>query len=106
MKILDQVREVVGGTTVFGAPYEKNGVTVIPASRVIAGGGGGEDGGQGAGGGVGIDARPTGAFVVKGDDVSWVPAVDVTRIVIFGQIVGLVSILALRSIVRAFTRRR
>ncbi len=40
MKILDQVKDVVTGATVFGAPYEKNGVTVIPAAKVSGGGGG------------------------------------------------------------------
>src|SRR5204863_5802262 len=40
MKILDQIRELVTGTTVFREPYEKNGVTVIAALQVSGGGGG------------------------------------------------------------------
>ena len=38
-------------------------------------------------------ARPSGAWVIEGDDVTWKPAVDVNRIVLGGQIVGLVAIL-------------
>lgn len=45
MRILDQVRDVVGGARVFGDPYEKNGLTLIPAFRVSGGGGGGQDAG-------------------------------------------------------------
>ena len=106
MKIMDQVKDVVGSATVFGDPYVKNGLTVIPASKVsVAGGGSGEADPQ-RGSGFGLDARPIGAFVIKGVEVSWIPAVDVNRIVLVGQIVGLVTILAVRSIVKAFARRR
>ena len=46
---------------VYGEPYEKNGVTLIPAAKMAGGGGagGGEDpsgGGSGGGGGFGIAA--------------------------------------------------
>ena len=105
MKILDQVKDVVTGATVFGAPYEKDGVTVIPASKVSGGGGGGQDAGEAGGAGVGLDARPAGAFVIKGSDVSWIPAIDVNRIVFVGQIVLLVAILSWRSVARQRARR-
>ena len=42
MKMLDQLKEIVADTVVFGKPYEKNGITVIPAARVMGGGGGGQ----------------------------------------------------------------
>ena len=103
MKILDQVKDVVTGATVFGAPYEKDGVTVIPAAKVS--GGGGQDAGEAGGAGVGVDARPAGAFVVKGSDVSWIPAIDVNRIVLVGQIVLLAAILSWRSVARQRARR-
>lgn len=108
MRILDQVRDVVGGARVFGDPYEKNGLTLIPAFRVSGGGGGGQDAGAdaAAGGGVGMQARPVGAFVIKDGDVSWLPAVDVTRIILGGQIVMIAALLTLRTIVRARARRR
>ena len=105
MKILDQIRELVTGTTVFREPYEKNGVTVIAALKVSGGGGGGEDASAAGGGGVGLDARPAGAFVIKGSDVSWIPAIDVNRIVFVGQIVLLAAILSWRSVARQRARR-
>lgn len=108
MRILDQVKELVGGTTVFGQPYEKNGITVIPAAKVSGGGGGGQDSSAegAAGGGLGVQARPVGAFVVKGEEVSWVPAIDVNRIVLMGQLVMLVGIISWRSVARARARHR
>ena len=106
MKILDQVKDVVTGATVFGAPYEKDGVTVIPAAKVSGGGGGGQDAGEAGGAGVGLDARPAGAFVIKGSDVSWIPAIDVNRIVFVGQIVLLAAILSWRSVAARQRARR
>lgn len=108
MRILDQVKEVVGGTTVFGQPYEKNGITVIPAATVWGGGGGGQDSSAegAAGGGAGVQARPVGAFVVKGEDVSWVPAIDISRIVLMGQIVMIIAIVSWRSVAKARLRAR
>ena len=52
-----------------------------------------------AGGGFGGLVMPTGAYVVKGDQVRWVPAVDVT-------IVVLASLSLVRIIARAWSRRR
>ena len=70
---------------VFGEPYEKDGLTVIPAAIVAGGGGGGaghdEKNQEGEGGGAGLAARPAGAYVVRGDQVKWEPAVDPNRIV-------------------------
>jgi len=106
MKILDQIRELVTGTTVFREPYEKNGVTVIAALKVSGGGGGGEDASAAGGGGVGLDARPAGAFVIKGEDVSWIPAIALNRIILGAQVLLIVAILSWRSVARARARKR
>jgi len=106
MKILDQIRELVTGTTVFRETYEKNGVTVIAALKVSGGGGGGEDASAAGGGGVGLDARPAGAFVIKGEDVSWIPAIDLNRIILGAQVLLIVAILSWRSVARARARKR
>jgi uncharacterized spore protein YtfJ len=112
----------------FGAAYEKDGMLIIPVA-VVAGGGGagtararggnppadpGSPPGEGAaapdstpqdpgrtdvGGGFGGLVLPSGAYVVKGDQVRWVPAVDVTIVAVAS--LGLVRVLA-----RAGTRRR
>jgi uncharacterized spore protein YtfJ len=52
-----------------------------------------------AGGGFGGLVMPTGAYVVKGDQVRWVPAVDTT-------IVVLASLSLVRVLARAWSRRR
>jgi uncharacterized spore protein YtfJ len=43
--VIAQVRDALTVKRVFGEPYEKDGVTIIPAARVqgTAGGGGGQD---------------------------------------------------------------
>jgi len=113
-QMFDQVREVMS-RRVYSEPYERNGVTVILASRVQGGGGGGagEDGGSedrragsGWGGGFGLNARPVGAFVIRGDEVSFVPALDVNRIIMGGQVVALAALLTVRVIAKARSKRR
>ncbi len=108
MRMFDQVRQIVGGATVFGEPYDKEGITVIPASYVWGGGGGGQEAGAEAagGGGVGVMARPAGAFVIKDGDVRWVPAIDVGRIIVVGQLLMIVAILSWRSVAKARAKRR
>ncbi|MGC7094811.1 sporulation protein [Amycolatopsis lurida] len=68
---------------VYGEPYEKDGVVVIPAGFVWGGGGGGDglDGQRAQGAGFGIVAHPTGAYEIKGGRVRWVPAIDVNLLI-------------------------
>ena len=108
MKVLDQVKEIVGSATVFDRPYDKNGITVIPASRLTGGGGGGQQAGEEspAGGGAGVQASPAGALVIKGDQVTWVPAVNINRAIVLGQLLVLAAILSWRSVMVARARRR
>jgi uncharacterized spore protein YtfJ len=108
------VQDVMNVRRVYGEPYQADGVTVIPVA-VIRGGGGGGGGegtgdqngntGTGVGGGMGfgVNARPVGVYVVKNGEVTWQPAVDVMRVILGGQLLGLVAILTLRSLLR---RRR
>ena len=108
MKILDQVKELMTGTTVYGQPYEKNGLTVIPAARMWGGGGGGQASAneEGAGGGGGIWANPAGAFVVQRDSATWVPAIDANRVILMGQVLAIVALLSWRSVAKARARAR
>jgi hypothetical protein len=53
------------------------------------------------GGGFGLHARPVGAYVIKDGAVSWVPAIDVTRVV---SVLGIVTISYLLT--RARTQRQ
>ena len=110
-QLLSSSRDAITVRRVFGEPYEKNGVAFIPAASVSGGGGAGEGEATdktpgGAGGGFGMTARPVGAYRIKGEDVVWVPSVDVTKIAVIGEIVALVALLVIRSIFKARTRRR
>lgn len=105
-EVLAQARDAMTVKRVFGEPYEKNGVTVIPAARVQGGAGGGggegpEGQGRGSGTGFGLSARPVGAYLIRGDEVTWRPAVDLNRIVLGGQIVAIVALLTIRAMTKA-----
>jgi uncharacterized spore protein YtfJ len=105
-EVISQARDVLTVKRVFGEPYEKNGMTVIPVARVQggAGGGGGESPegqGKGAGSGFGMSVRPVGAFLIQGNEMTWRPAIDVNRIVLGCQIVAVVALLTIRSTVKA-----
>lgn len=84
-QLVATAREAMSVRRVYGEPFEKDGVTVITGARVSggAGGGGGHDqeGQEGEGGGFGVQARPTGAYVIKDGQVRWMPAVDVNRVI-------------------------
>jgi uncharacterized spore protein YtfJ len=103
---IEQAKDTMSVKRVFGDPYEKNGVTVIPAARVQggAGGGGGEgpDGtGSGSGVGFGVNARPAGAFVIRGDEVDWRPAIDVNRVILGGQLIAIAALLLARAVIKS-----
>ena len=126
--LLAQVADNLSVRRAFGTAYEKDGMLIIPVALVAGGGGGGtgrnrrgdpaagpdsppeaaapaHDGAPpdsertGAGGGFGGLILPSGAYVVKGDQVRWVPAVDVT-------IAVLASLSLVRMLARTWTRQR
>jgi uncharacterized spore protein YtfJ len=104
--VIAQARDALTVKRVFGEPYEKDGVTIIPAARVQggAGAGSGEDPqgqGKGSGSGFGMTARPVGAFIIREGELTWRPAVDVNRIVLGGQVVVIVALLTVRAIIKA-----
>lgn len=89
------IRDALSVRRVFGDPYEADGCMVIPVAKVVggAGGGGGEgnkqgESGQGFGTGFGLQARPVGVYQVRGGDVVWKPAIDVTRLAKGGQVLA------------------
>ena len=109
-ELISSARDVISVKRVYGEPYEKNGLTVIPAATVRGGGGGGtgdsEEGDSGGGGGFGLTARPAGAWIVEEGNATWKPAVDVNRIVLGGQVIALTAILVTGRILLAHSRQR
>ena len=103
METISAARDAITVKRVYGEPYERNGVVVIPAAAVHGGGGGGGgegDGQSGIGGGFGLRARPVGAYVIRGEQVSWEPAMDLNRVILGGQLLALATLLVVRSIAR------
>lgn len=102
--VLARLQDLVGEALVYGEPIERGNVTIIPASMVLAGGGGGggddaKSGGSGEGGGMGLVARPVGAYVIHGDDVKWKPAISPGVVVL----VALVGARVIRRMVRSWS---
>ena len=108
-ELLSGVRDTISVKRVYGDPYEKNGLTVIPAAVVRGGAGGGvgeHDGKEtGKGGGYGVTVRPSGAWIIEGKTVTWKPAIDVNRIVLGGQLIALVGMLVTGRVLATHTRR-
>jgi uncharacterized spore protein YtfJ len=94
--LVQGAQDVMNVRRVYGEPIEQEGVTVVPAAAVRGVGGGGGDAENNGGAGFGLHARPVGAYVIRGEDVRWVPAFDVTRVLLL----GLAGLLVLRSIFR------
>ena len=108
MDVVNEARSAMKASEVFGEPYEKNGITIIPAARISGGAGGGGDQNQPQAGGMGfgVSSRPVGAFVIREGDVRWQPALDLNRVILMGQVVAIVALLTARAIVKASTKRR
>jgi uncharacterized spore protein YtfJ len=107
---LNGVKDALTVSRVFGDAYMVDNVTVIPVASVRgAGGGGGGEGsavtdtasGSGAGLGFGVVVRPIGVYTIKEGQVRWQPAIDVLRLVVAAELVGLALIAS-----RRFFRRR
>lgn len=100
-ELMTKAKDSLEAKKVYTEPYEKDGITVIAAATIAGGSGGGtgrdEKGQEGEGGGFGVNAKPTGAFVISDGKVRWEPAVDVNKLV---ATAGAVAIAALFVAVR------
>jgi len=105
-EMLEGAREAITVKRVYGDPIEREGMTLIPVADVRGGGGGGGDANNNGGGGFGVAARPVGIYVVRGGEVHWEPAVDVSRMAVMGMLTGIVALLVLRSVAKAIFGRR
>jgi uncharacterized spore protein YtfJ len=79
-ELLGGARDAISVRRVFGDPIEHDGVVVVPVARVGGGGGGGSDNDQNGGGGFGLGAKAVGVYVIKGETVTWKPAIDPVKV--------------------------
>ena len=115
-ELIQRMGENLSVARSFGTAYEHKGTLVIPVALVAGGGGGGEGtkgaspatgterpedaadaGDTGSGGGFGGVVLPVGVYVVKDDQVRWVPAINVT-------LIALASFSVLRLMLRVVGR--
>lgn len=102
MENLQGTRDVLAVSRVFGDPVTIGDVTIIPVAKVSGGaGGGGGSGtdedqtqeGRGFGTGFGMGARAIGVYEVRGEELSWKPAVDTTQLLHGSQVLaGIVAV--------------
>jgi uncharacterized spore protein YtfJ len=94
--LLQGNRDAVTVRRIYGDPVEQDGVIVVPAAVIIGGAGGGGDTEGNGGSGFGLIGRPSGAWVIKDGDVSWRPAIDLTRLAAIGAMTLLAVVRMLR----------
>jgi len=65
-EMISRMQDVASVKRVYSDPYEKDGVTVVPAARVNArGGSGAAHGGEHSGGDFRMEAESVGAYVIR-----------------------------------------
>jgi uncharacterized spore protein YtfJ len=92
-----RAREAKTVRRVYGDPYRKDGVTIIPAAKVRSGGG--------ARGGYGVTATPVGVYVLRDGEVKWKPAFNLNRAILGAIIVAVVVLLVAPGIVNVLWER-
>lgn len=58
-----------------------------------------------AGGGFGVMARPVGAYVIRGDQVEWRPAIDTGRLAMAGLVLAGLAVSTVRTAIKARTKK-
>ena len=86
--LLQGHRDAINVRRIYGDAVETDGVTVIPAAALLGGTGGGGDAEGDGGAGFGLAGRPVGAWVIRGGDVTWKPALDVNRLAVYAFLLG------------------
>src|SRR5918992_1188657 len=99
VEMLSEARDSITVKRVFGDPYEKDGLAVIPAAWVAGGGGGGGEKEGAEGGGFGLVAFPAGAYIINRGEVTWRPAINLNLIIV-------ASLLTFRTLLRMRAKRR
>src|SRR5690349_10251601 len=109
-KLVEQGTDAMTVKRVFGEPITHDGLTLIPVARVrgMGGQGSGEgpnSQGKGEGSGFAMTAKAMGTYVVKGETVRFVPAVDVNRMMAtLGFVIAAVALFIGRPLIKALTK--
>jgi len=105
--LFSQVQAGARVSTAVGDPVQVGERVVIPVAEVAYGGGGGGGSGKvnteqgeggGGGGGGGMRIRPLGCWVIGPDEEIWVPAVDLSRLIVAGSAVLALLLITIRAI--------
>jgi hypothetical protein len=101
---LPQLLDTLTVKRVYSEPYREDGVTIITAAAVQGGGGGLRYSATEGRGGMGVRARPVGAYVITNGRVVWKPAFDLSRIILRGQLVAMTALLVFGLLLRRSRR--
>ena len=110
--VVAQAREALSVKRVFGEPYQRNGITLIPVARIkehvahlpVPRGEAGPLRAVpslfGRGADVRMSAKPLGVYVLRGDRVTFKPVSDARCVMCMGGALAVLSLLAARSVRR------
>jgi len=103
--LLRKAKDTVDIHQVFGEPYDRGGVTIIPVARITGGGGGGKgtapgSAEEGTGMGYGFRAEPAGVYVIDGTKVTWQAAVNANKVIAGSFVIAIFGILATPRIIK------
>jgi uncharacterized spore protein YtfJ len=114
-KVTETVQKNANTKAVFGDPIEKDGVTVIPVSKVsYSGGGGGGQGkepreekveGSGMGLGLHIKNSPVGYIEIKGGEAVFKRISSKEKLFLMGTVLGIFGMMSIVRILTSFTKR-
>jgi hypothetical protein len=84
---LGHISDLLSARRVYSDPIEHDGAVMIPAAQIGGGGGSERIDGQKDGGGMGLRARPLGAFEIRDGKTTWKAAIDWNRIILRTQVI-------------------
>jgi uncharacterized spore protein YtfJ len=108
-RLAEKMGVAARATTVYGAPIERNGVTIVPVAKVAYGFGGGAGGGsgnhgergEGSGGGGGVRVTPLGYIEIVGEGSNFKPIFDPSMrvaMIVAGGLAGMFILRGLRKL--------
>jgi uncharacterized spore protein YtfJ len=107
--LMDRLAEKLGGSakaaTIYGAPVEHDGVTVIPVAKAMYGFGGGSgnrSGEEGSGGGGGVMIKPVGYIEMKQGSSRFYPIRDPLMMIPAIALGGILILASVKSVIKLF----